>query len=202
MSRPFLPFLAGVLAVLLWTSCSPSRKEHIGVSEDARLQRSFSGYYKSCEKITLGFGENGRFACELSSTEFVGRFRDVVWGCYSVDSTHIYLQVDRCNTDNLKYTSLPITLADSLVFTPSGDGLIIYFEDKGSPQNKGESVLSPAKKGSTFSTAGNTEDDARLAVIMIVMLILTFLTRIAPFVLAGLLVWLLIKKYRQKRGRD
>lgn len=199
MSRPFLSFFAGVLAVLLWTSCSP--KEQIGVSEDPRLRHSFCGPYKTCERITLGFGENGRFACELSSTDFVGRFRDVVWGSYSVDSTHIHLQVDRCNTDNWKYDSLPITLADSIVFTPSGENLRIYFEDEGSPQIKGESVLSPAKKISSFSTAGNTENESALAVTLISTLFLTFLTHLAPFVLAGLLAWLLIKNYRKKHGR-
>ena len=202
MSHPFLPFLAGVLAVILWTSCSPSSKEQIGVSEDPRLQHSFTGYYKTCETITFGFGENGRFACELKSTDFVGRFRDVVWGSYSVDSTHINLQVDKYNTDNLKYNSLPITLADSLVFVSSGDSLRIYFDNEGSAQKKEESVLSPAKKITSFSTAANTEGEARLAVIVILMLFFRFLELIAPFALAGLLVWLLIKKYRQKRGQE
>ena len=69
-------------------------------------------------------------------------------------------------------------------------------------KKKEESVLSPAKKITSFSTAANTEGEARLAVIVIVTLFFRFLALIAPFALAGLLVWLLIKKYRQKRGQE
>ena len=185
-----LAFLASVLTALLCASCSP--KESIGVSEDPRLQRSFSGYYKTCENIRLSFGANGRFASQLHSTEVVGRFYDIVWGTYSVDSTHIYLQVDRFNEDNSKYNSLPIELADSILFTSSGDSLIIFFDN----HVPSESVLSPGKTVSSFSFPTSGTNDDRIAFIVMGIVVL------CPIALVVLLWWLiskLIKKSRSKK---
>ena len=187
-----LIFLASVLTVLICASCSP--KEQIGVSEDPRLQTSFSGYYKTCEEITLAFGANGRFACQLNSTEIVGHFCDVVWGTYSADSTHVYLHVDRCNEDNLVYNSLPVELADSILFTSSRDSLIIYFDD---PHER-ESVLLSGKQISSFPTSGKKDDGIVVIVIWGFVLILTFAGRIA---LVVLLWWLISKLIKKSRGK-
>lgn len=175
------------LVTCLLVSCSP--REKIGVSEDPRLKHSFSGYYKTCEKIALSFGTNGRFACLLHSSEFVGHFYDVVWGTYSADSTHIYLQVDRCNEDNLKYNTLPVELADSILFTPSGDSLIICFEDS-RPQ---QSVLIPGKPITSFPIEGNRDDTIAVIVIIGLTFLLVFVTPIVLVVLLCLMISKLIK---------
>ncbi len=180
--------LTGILIVLVCFSCSP--REEIGISEDPRLQHSFSGNYHDCEVITIGFGADGRFACMFNSTEFVGHFWDVVWGTYSVDSTHVYLHVDRCNEDNLRYNSLPFEIADSILFTPSGDGLRIYFKDD---QQKEESFLSAQKSITSFTTAGNKDDSVTVKVIFLLMFFV-------PIVLAGLVVRLIARLIKRSRN--
>ncbi len=180
--------LTGILIVLVCFSCSP--REEIGISEDPRLQHSFSGNYHDCEVITIGFGADGRFACMFNSTEFVGHFWDVVWGTYSVDSTHVYLHVDRCNEDNLRYNSLPFEIADSILFTPSGDGLRIYFKDG---QQKEESFLSAQKSITSFTTAGNKDDSVTVKVIFLLMFFV-------PIVLAGLVVRLIARLIKRSRN--
>ena len=180
--------LTGILIVLVCFSCSP--REKIGISEDPRLQHSFSGYYHDCEEITIGFGADGRFACMFNSAEFVGHFWDVVWGTYSVDSTHVYLHVDRCNEDNLRYNSLPFEIADSILFTPSGDGLRIYFKDG---QQKEESFLSARKSITSFTTAGNKDDSVTVKVIFLLMFFV-------PIVLAGLVVRLIARLIKRSRN--
>ena len=182
--------LTGILIILVCISCSP--KEKIGISEDPRLQHSFSGNYRTCESITIGFGADGRFACMFNSTEFVGHFWDVVWGTYSVDSTHVYLYVDRCNEDNLRYNSLPFEIADSILFTTSGDGLRICFKEG---LQEEESILSPGNRISSFTTAGNKDDSVAVKVIFGLVLFL-------PIVLVGLLTrliaWLIKKSHNPK----
>ena len=180
--------LTGILIVLVCISCSP--REKIGISEDPRLQHSFSGNYHDCEVITIGFGADGRFACMFNSTEFVGHFWDVVWGTYSVDSTHVYLHVDRCNEDNLRYNSLPFEIADSILFTPSGDGLRIYFKDG---QQKEESFLSTQKSITSFTTAGNKDDSVTVKVIFLLMFFV-------PIVLVGLVVRLIARLIKRSRN--
>lgn len=180
--------LTGILIVLVCFSCSP--REEIGISEDPRLQHSFSGNYHDCEVITIGFGADGRFACMFNSTEFVGHFWDVVWGTYSVDSTHVYLHVNRCNEDNLRYNSLPFEIADSILFTPSGDGLRIYFKDG---QQKEESFLSAQKSITSFTTAGNKDDSVTVKVIFLLMFFV-------PIVLAGLVVRLIARLIKRSRN--
>lgn len=180
--------LTGILIVLVCISCSP--REKIGISEDPRLQHSFSGNYHDCEEITIGFGADGRFACMFNSTEFVGRFWDVVWGTYSVDSTHVYLHVDRFNEDNLIYTSLPFEIADSILFTPSGDDLRIYFKDG---QQKEEAFLSAQKSITSFTTAGNKDDSVTVKVIFLLMFFV-------PIVLVGLVVRLIARLIKRSRN--
>ena len=190
-----LSFLISVVTLPLCSSCSP--KEKIGVSEDPRLQHTFRGNYRTCERITIGFGKNGRFACQFNSTEFVGHFCDVVWGTYSTDSTHVYLQVERFNKDNCKFNSLPIQVADSILF--DGDNLRIYF-DNGSVDSprKEESVLSQESIRTSFPTAGNMDDNIATIVIWGLVLLLTGFVYILPIGLVVLLC-LLIKKSRDKK---
>ena len=183
--------LAGVLAALLCAACSP--KERIGTSEDPRLQRSFFGNYRVCESITLGFGADGRFACQFNSTEFVGHFCDVAWGTYSAESTHVHLHVDRLNEDNLVYTSLPLSIADSILFTTSGDGLKLYWADGGEGV---VSVLSPGSKITSFPTAGNKDD----GFFFLTWALMGVLTILGPLALGVFLVWLvywLIERFRK-----
>ena len=190
-----LSFLISVLTLPLCSSCSP--KEKIGVSEDPRLQHTFRGNYRTCERITIGFGKYGRFACQFNSTEFVGHFCDVVWGTYSTDSTHVYLQVDRFNKDNCKFNSLPIQVADSILF--DGDNLRIFFDNgfADSPR-KEESVLSPESIRTSFPTAGNKDDIIATIVIWGLALLLKDFVYIFPIGLVVLLC-LLIKKSRDKK---
>lgn len=181
--RLILP-LAFILSVLV--SCT--RSERIGRSEDPRLQKSFSGNYITCERITLSFGEEGKFACQFNSTEFVGHFNDIVWGTYSTDDTHIYLHVDRLNDDNIVYKSLPLELADSVVFSPSG-GLTIYFDDQ-------TSALSPGNHIGSFSTEGNKED---MITIYLIFGIVYLLAYGIPVALAAALTWLIVVAVRNGR---
>ena len=184
--------LTGILIILVCISCSPQEK--IGISEDPRLQHSFSGNYKDCERITIGFGADGRFACMFNSTEFAGRFWDVVWGTYSVDSTHVYLHVDRCNEDNLRYDSLPFEIADSILFTASGDSLRVFFKDG---LQKEETILSPEKSISSFTTAGNKDDSVVVKVIFGLVMMLVYL---GPIVLVGLLIRLIARLIKKSRN--
>ena len=176
------------LVFLLSILVSCTRSERIGRSEDPRLQKSFSGNYKACERITLGFGENGKFACKFNSTEFVGHFNDIVWGNYSTDDTHIYLNVERLNEDNLVYQSLPLELADSVVFSPSGE-LTMYYADQ-------TSALSPGNHIGSFSTEGNKED---MIVIYLIFGILYLFDHGAPIVLSAVLIWLIVRTIKNKR---
>lgn len=183
LRRLILP-LAFILSVLV--SCT--RSERIGRSEDPRLQKSFSGNYKVCERITLGFGKNGKFACQFNSTEFVGHFNDIVWGTYFTDDTHIYLHVDRLNDDNIVYKSLPLELADSVVFSPSG-GLTIYFDDQ-------TSALSPGNHIGSFSTEGNKEDMITIYLIIGIGYLFVYGT---PVVLSVALIWLIVSVVKNRR---
>ena len=143
----FCRFLVGIVAAVACSSCA--RSVDLGVPDDLRLQHWFRGGYRTCQELTIGFGSEGRFACRIYSTDFVGHFSDVVWGTYTVDSSHVFLKVDELNADNLEYRTLPMALADSLVFSPSGD-LIMYFGDDLS--RKETSVLSLEKAGRKFPT--------------------------------------------------
>lgn len=111
-------------------------------------------------------------------------------GTYSVDSTHVYLHVDRFNEDNLIYTSLPFEIADSILFTPSGDGLRIYFKDG---QQKEEAFLSAQKSITSFTTAGNKDDSVTVKVIFLLMFFV-------PIVLVGLVVRLIARLIKRSRN--
>lgn len=183
--RRLILSLAFLLAILV--SCT--RSERIGRSEDPRLQKSFSGNYKPCERITLSFGANGKFACQFNSTEFVGHFNDIVWGAYSTDDAHIYLHVDRLNEDNIVYKSLPLELADSVVLSPSGE-LTMYFDDQ-------TSALSPRNHIGSFSTEGNKDD---IITIYMIFGIVYLLAR--EIALAAALAWLIVSVVRKRRQRE
>lgn len=107
-----------------------------------------------------------------------------------MDSTHVYLHVDRCNEDNLRYNSLPFEIADSILFTPSGDGLRIYFKDG---QKKEESFLSAQKSITSFTTAGNKDDSVTVKVIFLLMFFV-------PIVLVGLVVRLIARLIKRSRN--
>ena len=187
-------WLTGLVTLLVCISCSPRR--YIGVSEDERLQHSYTGHYRSCERITIGFGSEGRFACEFNSEDLVGHFTDVVWGTYTTDSTHIYLHPDKVNKDNLNYKSLPlyVNIADSILFTESGDSLIIFFKES-YPSDEKESVLSPSAPIKSFSTGGNTDD---LLLIFAIFGLGTYLSHVFLLLLAGLIVWLIVRIVKKR----
>lgn len=182
--RRLILSLAFILSVLV--SCT--RSERIGRSEDPRLQNSFSGYYQVCQRITIGFGENGKFACQFNSTEFVGHFNDVVWGTYSTDDTHVYLHVDRLNDDNLFYQSLPLELADSVVFSPSGE-LTMYFDGQ-------TSSLAPGNHIRSFSTEGNKEDDIIVSRAIGIVFLVFYVT---PVALIVVFIWLIVRPVKDRR---
>ena len=89
----------------------------------------------------------------------------------------------------MKYNTLPVELADSILFTPSGDSLIICFEDS-RPQ---QSVLIPGKPITSFPIEGNRDDTIAVIVIIGLTFLLVFVTPIVLVVLLCLMISKLIK---------
>ncbi len=118
----------------------------------------------------------------------VGHFNDIVWGTYFTDDTHIYLNVERLNEDNLVYKSLPLELADSIVFSPSGE-LTMYYADQ-------TSVLSPGNHIGSFSTEGNKEDMITIYIIFGILYLFAYGT---PVVLSAALIWLIVMAIKNRR---
>ncbi len=113
--------------VLLLQSCDLSDKPM-----NERLKTSYSGYYKTCERIRFDFGKQD-CECTISSTDFVGNFSDKISGTYTVDSCRVNIQWKDVATDNDVYTKFPLNIADSIILSPSGDSILLYCPDENAP---------------------------------------------------------------------
>lgn len=175
MSR-YIPF--ALMAIMFFLqSCSPSGKP---VNE--RLKTSYSGYYKTCEKIRFDFGEQD-CKCTISSTDFVGHFNDEINGTYTVDSNRVNIQWKDVAVGNNAYTELPLNIADSIILTPSGDSLLLYLTKDNDPL--------------TIEVQNQTIMDKARVVMFYGMSILFLLILCSPFIAIVVIIYLITT--RKKR---
>lgn len=164
--------------VFFLQSCGPS-----GKPVDERLKTTYSGYYKTCERIRLDFGKQ-ECKCTISSTDFVGHFNDEINGIYTVDSNHINIQWKDVARGNDVYTELPLNIADSIILTPSGDSLLLYLPDESEPL--------------TIEVQNQTTKDKAEVVMFYGMIILFLLILCSPFIIAVTVVYLIATRNRRQ----
>ena len=83
---------------------------------------SYSGYYVVCERIELDFQSSNRVEATISSTDFVGRFSDKMYGKYEMYGDSVFIKwtsVDKDN-ENSSYKCVPTDI-DTVFLTDSPD---------------------------------------------------------------------------------
>ena len=83
---------------------------------------SYSGYYVVCERIELDFQSSNRVEATISSTDFVGRFSDKLYGKYEKRGDSIFIKWTSFDMDNEKtcYRYVPTDI-DTVFLTDSPD---------------------------------------------------------------------------------
>ena len=119
-----------VLTILIITvgSCSGNKEELTG--------KEFGGYYNACERIFLEFKENNEVEAVISSTDFVGRFCDKIYGQYEYKHPNVIVTWSKVDPDNEQYKKV-MSNPDSIIVNESLDTLTLY-------ERKEEFVLSKA----------------------------------------------------------
>ena len=119
-----------VLTILIITvgSCSGNNDEITG--------KEFGGYYNACERIFLEFKENNEVEAVISSTDFVGRFCDKIYGKYEYKHPNVIVTWTKVDPDNDLYKKV-VSNPDSIIVNESLDTLTLY-------ERKEEYVLSKA----------------------------------------------------------
>lgn len=159
-------------------SCGPS-----GNPVEERLKTSYSGYYKTCEKIRFDFGKQ-ECECTISSTDFAGHFCDEICGTYTVDSNRINIQWKNVAEGNDVYTELPLNIADSIILTPSGESLLLYLSDYSDPM--------------TIEAHNQTIKDKVGGVLFYGMIVLFLLVLCFPFIVIVTFLYLIVKRKKRK----
>lgn len=178
MNMPRTIVFALMALVFLLQSCDPSDKP-----VDERLKKSYSGYYKTCERIRLDFRKYD-CECTISSTDFVGNFCDEISGTYTIDSNRINIQWNDVAKGNDVYTELPLNIADSIILSSSGDSLLLYLPDK-------SEIL-------TIEAQSQTLKDKAGVVLFYGMILLFLLILCSPFIVIVTVIYLIAKRKKLK----
>ena len=122
------------IIILLLASC---RKDEL-------TENVYDGYYHPIERIRLEFKTDSRVSGRISSTDFVGRFHDDLYGHYDYEYPYINISWDRAALGNRVYMSPPVN-PDSMVINATLDTLFLYeggeaYELQNSQTTKGEMI--------------------------------------------------------------
>lgn len=160
-------------------SCSP-----LGTPIDKRLKTSYSGYYKTCERISFDFGEQD-CECTICSTDFVGHFRDKISGTYTVDSNRINIRWNYINKFNDVYKEFPLNIADSIIVSSDGDYLLLYL------------TLPYRSEPLTIEAQEQSIEDTEGVVLFYGILILIFLILCFPLIAIVVGIFLVVRDKRK-----
>lgn len=152
--------------------------------------KEYEGYYNPIEWISLEFGKNSEVVGKISSTDFVGRFSDRLYGHYEYKHPHIAITWERIDADNDRYTSV-IPGPDSIIVNESLDTLRLY-------ERSEEFILPKYQLYHIDSNAPFPEQIGQYCSQTILLCIL-FIVRNFIYIVIAIIIMILVMKWRKRR---
>ena len=159
-------------------------------SKDGMDGKEYVGYYKPIERMSLEFRKNSEVVGKISSTDFVGRFSDRLYGHYEYKHPHIAITWEKADADNDVYTNV-IPCPDSIIVNESLDTLRIY-------ERSEEYILPKYQLYHIDSNAPFLEQIGQYCSQTILLCIL-FIVRNFIYIVIAIIIMILAMKWRKRR---
>ena len=159
-------------------------------SKDGMDGKEYEGYYNPIERISIEFGRHSEVVGKISSTEFVGRFSDRIYGHYVYKHPHIAITWEKVDADNDVYTSV-IPGPDSIIVNESLDTLRLY--------ERSEECILP--KYHLYHIDGNAPFLEQIGqyCYQTILLCILFIVRNFIYIVIAIIIMILVMKWRKRR---
>lgn len=181
---PLSPIIADITLMVTLCLCS--------CSKDGMDGKEYDGCYHPIERLSLQFDKDSEVVGIISSTDFVGRFSDRIYGHYEYKHPHIAITWEKTDADNDMYTSV-ISSPDSIIVNESLDTLRLY-------EGSEDYVLPKYRLYHIDSNAPFFEQIGQYCYQSFILCIVFIVTKFIYIVIAIIII-ILVMKWR-KRRRD